>query len=360
MYAKMNGLCFSRKLKERRIFPMKYIYTCQPTASKLASSEFKKEDASYRFIDWLDSGVGYMESTLSLSQLNHLIKTTPIIFVRHLFEVDAMYECNCTENAIESLHEFALHSLSNSETFSLQIRSIDNEMMKTYRNEVREQLSSLLKEDGYQEDMKQGLQVLSVFLTKKCVYVGCSRPSMNLSKWNGGMMHCAKDGMISRAEFKLLEAIEVFDLDMTKFQSALDLGAAPGGWSNALLGFGLNVTAIDPAKMNTEVLNHPKLTHYKEMTQTFLTRDLSQHYDLIVNDMKMDVLQSATITNEFEHVLSDNGYIIMTFKLPNHYNYLMVKRGVEELSKCYDYVTARQLFHNRSEVTVLFQKKKAK
>ena len=30
---------------------------------------------------------------------------------------------------------------------------------------------------------------------------------------------------------------------------------------------------------------------------------------------------------------------------------------VEELTKCYDFVTARQLFHNRSEITVLLKKK---
>ena len=138
---------------------------------------------------------------------------------------------------------------------------------------------------------------------------------------------------------------------------AADLGAAPGGWTNVFLSKGLKVVAIDPANMDSELLKNPNLKHYKEMTQTYLTRNMDTHFDLVVNDMKMDVVQSASITNEFEPVLSEQGLVIMTFKLPNKFSYLNIKHGLEELTKCYDFVTARQLFHNRSEITVLLKKK---
>ena len=337
---------------------MKYIFTCQPAAAKIAASEYKKEDATSSFVDWLDSGVGLITSNLDNAQMVELIRTTPIIFTRHIFEVDVEFDRPEAVEELASLIEgYALSVLDSSLTYSIQARTIDVELMKQYRNDLRDQVSSSLNAQGYQEDIKHGAQILSIFITKKKVYAGCAASSMNLSSWNGGMMHCAKEGMISRAQFKLIEAMEVFELDMHQFHTVADLGAAPGGWTKALLDQGLKVTAIDPANMDSELLKDPNLKHYKEMTQTYLTRGLETRFDLVVNDMKMDVIQSASITNEFEHVLSDRGYVLMTFKLPNKFNYLNIKHGIEELQKCYDFVTARQLFHNRSEITVLFKKR---
>lgn len=337
---------------------MKYIFTCQPGAMKIAASEYKKEDPSSSFYDWLDAGVGLITSDLDNAQMVQLIQTAPIIFTRHLFEVDVEFDRPESVAELVALCEgYALGTLKSSNSYTIQARTMDTESLKQYRNEFRDQLSQTLSAQGFTEDIKYGEQILSVFLTNKKVYIGCATGSMNLSNWNGGMMHCAKEGMISRAEFKLLEAMEVFHLDMDQFHVAADLGAAPGGWTNALLSKGMKVTAIDPANMDAELLKNPNLKHYKEMTQTYLTRGLETKFDLIVNDMKMDVLQSASITNEFEHVLSDHGLVIMTFKLPNKYSYLNVKRGIEELETCYDFVTARQLFHNRSEITALFKKR---
>lgn len=337
---------------------MKYIFTCQPASAKIAASEYKKEDPTSTFLDWLDTGVGLIESDLDNLQMIQTIKTAPMIFTRHIFEVDL--EIDRPESIDEFITiclEYAMGTLNQENSFAIQARTLDLELMKQYRNDVREQLSQALVHEGYTEDIKHGEQILSIFFTKKKAYLGCGSSSLNLSNWNGGMMHCAKEGMISRAEFKLLEAMECFELDLSKYHTAADLGAAPGGWTNALLSKGLKVVAIDPANMDSELLKNPNVKHYKEMTQTYLTRNLDTRFDLIVNDMKMDVVQSASITNEFESVLADDGLVIMTFKLPNKFSYLNIKRGLEELSKSYTFVTARQLFHNRSEITVLFKKK---
>lgn len=337
---------------------MKYIFTCQPAAMKIAASEFRKEDPSSSFCDWLDAGVGLITSDLRNHEMVHLIETAPILFTRHLFEVDVEFDRPSDISELVSLCEgYALSTLKQDNTYTIQARTMDVERLKQYRNDFRDEFATALQRHGFQEDIKYGEQILSIFLTNKKVYIGCGSAALNLSRWNGGMMHCAKEGMISRAEFKLIEAMEVFHLDLQQFHVAADLGAAPGGWTNALLQQGLKVTAIDPANMDSELLKNPNVKHYKEMTQTYLSRGLDTRFDLIVNDMKMDVVQSASITNEFESVLSDQGLVIMTFKLPNNYSYLNVKRGIEELQTCYDLVSGRQLFHNRSEITVLFKKR---
>lgn len=337
---------------------MLYIFTCSDPASKLALSEFKKEDSSCRFIDWLDAGVGLIESELSLEEINQLIHKTPIIFVRHIFQVDMQIPMETKkEELLEQCKGYALSQLNAHMSFSVQARTIENETYKEYRNQLRDELNQLLVTEGYNLDQKDPEQVISIFFTPKTLFIGCGYTYLNLSKWNGGMMHCAREnGEISRAEYKLREAIEVFSIDMNQYKEALDLGAAPGGWSNVLLSYGCNVTAIDPAKMDQRILANPKLKHYKETTQQYLARGLDKRYDIIVNDMKMDVVQSCAIINEFAHLLSENGLIVITFKLPNKYNYLNVKRGFEELKSYYHIKSARQLFHNRSEITVVLER----
>lgn len=337
---------------------MRYIFTCHQPASKIAVSEYKKEDTTSNFIDWLDAGVGLISSDLTPDEMVSKIKSAPIIFTRHIFQVDFEIErSEHPEELVEILKGYALSSLAPDSSFTIQARTMDTKILKEYRNQFRDLLSESLVKEGYEEDIKHADQILSIFITNKKVFAGIGTATTNLSTWNGGMMHCAKEGMISRAEFKLLEAFEVFDLNLSQYHTAADLGAAPGGWTNALLNAGLKVTAIDPANMDPELLKNPNLKHYKEMTQTYLTRNLPTKFDLVVNDMKMDVMLSASITNEFEQVLSDQGLVIMTFKLPNKYSYLNVKHGIEELEKSYEFVSARQLFHNRSEITVLCKKK---
>ncbi len=52
--------------------------------------------------------------------------------------------------------------------------------------------------------------------------------------------------VVSRAEHKLAEAIHVFGLDLRAGMRAIDLGAAPGGWTFLLAERGLDVVAVDP------------------------------------------------------------------------------------------------------------------
>lgn len=52
------------------------------------------------------------------------------------------------------------------------------------------------------------------------------------------------------AEFKLLEALEVFGIVLPSHGVALDLAAAPGGWTRVLRRAGEYVTAIDPGELD--------------------------------------------------------------------------------------------------------------
>ena len=79
---------------------------------------------------------------------------------------------------------------------------------------------------------------------------GLSRAERNISDWAGGMRRFAREeGQISRAEFKLLEALEVFRIVLPPRGVALDLGASPGGLTGVLRQLDQYVTAVDPGEL---------------------------------------------------------------------------------------------------------------
>jgi|GEM_PF-4470148 len=162
-----------------------------------------------------------------------------------------------------------------------------------------------------------------------------------------------KDEMhISRAEFKLQEAFLTFAIDLTGFKTALDLGAAPGGWTKVMLEKGLQVTAVDPAVLSDKLNGHPNLIQAKETAQEFL-RKQKDPYDILLNDMRMDIMESSKIMLDMASLLKPGGLALMTLKLPHSHWYKNTKRALALLERAYTIKEARQLFHNRSEVTVL-------
>jgi 23S rRNA (cytidine2498-2'-O)-methyltransferase len=104
-----------------------------------------------------------------------------------------------------------------------------------------------------------------VFIADNLAYTGLSQPEENLSIWSGGMRHYAiRPDTVSRAGFKLMEALEEYPIVFKKNSEnsvALDLGAAPGGWTKVLLERGLKVVAVDPVQL-APVLQADKNVEY--------------------------------------------------------------------------------------------------
>src|SRR5262249_48982342 len=108
-----------------------------------------------------------------------------------------------------------------------------------------------------------------VFLVDKdTAYVGTSEPTGG-SRWPMGiprlrMPHAAP----SRSTAKLAEALLVFLGDrgeelLRPGMRAVDLGAAPGGWTWQLAHRGLKVTAVDNGALKGDVAIDPRVTHVR-------------------------------------------------------------------------------------------------
>lgn len=202
---------------------------------------------------------------------------------------------------------------------------------------------------------RQPTVVISVYIhcgdTVK-VYAGVSAVEDNLSPWSRGVCRIPRrKEPVSRAESKLQEALELFP--PISGGRALDLGAAPGGWTRVLAERGFQVDAVDPAGLSPAVSAIKNVEHHKTTAGDFLAHS-NADYELLVSDMKMDPLMVADLMTDVKPRIRPQGAMIATLKLPKKGNPLPVlDKALEKIKRAYTIVQARQLYFNRHEVTVL-------
>lgn len=325
---------------------MRYLVTCNENAQSLVIEEVKRHKGMGT-LEWLNETEAILTSKMDPETLRNFIESAPIIFILHVFEIQ---------------HEVAWNDIysvltpQQGQTFSLQIRSDKSlrDQAMTVRNEIVDSLIA----DGFALDVKNPQQIVSVYFLADTAYVGIGTAYLNLSKWSSGHVHFSKEqASVSRAEYKLREAFDAFPLSHHS-GLALDLGAAPGGWTKVLHDYGYGVIAIDPAKLDPRVLKLDGITHYKESVQSFMQEPSIPFAQVIVNDMKMTSKASIRLFNELETSMSPTGFGIITIKLPKDYTYFHVDKSMSDLRGVYHIIGARQLFHNRHEFTVCVQRKK--
>nr|NIM04201.1 hypothetical protein [Armatimonadota bacterium]NIO95682.1 hypothetical protein [Armatimonadota bacterium] len=93
----------------------------------------------------------------------------------------------------------------------------------------------------------------------------------------------------NRAEQKIKEALELFDIHINAGSRALDLGAAPGGWTTHLASLAKEVHAVDPAELAPEIEALENVIHLRCRAEALAQReDLQETFDLITNDMNIE------------------------------------------------------------------------
>ena len=345
------------------------IMTAHAEFLESALQELERLEKRLHDVEVLAPGIALF-TVPNLSKLRYSLAEAQLIFVRHLAPVQAVIELKNTEADLEnlavalaSLPTFAM--LERGQRFAVQSRMVQSEeggSERAYSSGVINKMlaEAVAEETGAIEEIKRPEIVVSLLCTRERAYMGISLARENLSAWPGGMRHFAqKQGQISRAEFKLLEALEIFGVTLPSSGRALDLGAAPGGWTRLLLEAGLHVVAVDPAKLDPRLVGRSGLTHYRGYAETYLEEfeGQRQQFDVITNDMRMDAREAARLLLQMSYYLRRDGFIISTLKLPHATETIDPLRNLREatnlLRRSFDIVQAKQLFHNRQEVTVI-------
>lgn len=281
------------------------------------------------------------------------------IFLRHLFPIEA--ETTVTADlsqTAKALQDFArtLSEQVSGRKVAIQVRKEQNSPFPYSSAEGRDVIAPVVRELGGEVVPKEADWILSIYASKKSLYMGCSLPRDNLSDWPGGAIRFRKeDGLISRAAFKLLEAERAFDLPLERFSNALDLGAAPGGWTSVLLERGLKVTAVDPAAMDPSLDRHPRLRHMRRNAA-----DLSfppGSFDLLVCDMSWDPFHTCHLVSDLAPAITAGGSGLITLKLMYRKPFQSIQNLTEAYREFFDIRKVKQLFHNREEVTMWVKRK---
>ena len=341
------------------------VFTCQAESSELCLNELISAIDGAGLVRWLGGGAGLLEADGDFDGISVQLRQRRPIFTRHMFPADHVIDIDGpgaidrVTGAVAALASAMDGVHAANKPCSVQIRALTPGQSPLTPGDISPAASAMLCGMGFTLNVSAPRSIISIAICGGLIYMGLSDPLSCLSSWPGGMRHYAKyDGQISRAEFKLLEALEACGLTLVPDagRRALDLGAAPGGWTKVLLDMGWRVTAVDPAKLSPALAGQAGLEHRKTTAQTFLRYADARLYDMIVNDMRMDIKPSSQVMLDAYDLLAGSGHVIMTFKLPPSKKLAAINKGLEMLSAKYEIMMAKQLFHNRSEITVVLRK----
>ncbi len=343
------------------------ILTADPGFAHLALEEFRRDSIGGQSLAELASGVWLADCDEGFWGLAETWIDSPPIFVRHICPVDLAIPLIATPRDLARLSRAAVDEytdLVDSEvSFSVQSRIFGDLTYKPF-DVNRAVAAAIVEATNTPLDVRQPFQVLSVVaatVDQKLpapaetagapqALLGLSLASHNISDWAGGVRRFRREkDQISRAEFKLLEAFEAFHIELPSGGVALDLGAAPGGWTRVLRQKGQYVTAVDPARLHPRLAADRGVRHKRMSAEAYL-REGPDTYDLLVNDMRMDAVPSARLTNAFADHLYSHAEALLTLKLGQSARHLDPACAV--LRERFSILHMRQLFHNRNEVTI--------
>lgn len=261
-----------------------------------------------------------------------------------------------------------LESLGDSKIGTLFVETADTneakELLVLCRKLTTPLTQALLKR-GLLREGDTALPRLHVFfLSSNSAYVGLSYPD-NSSSWFMGIPRFRfPSGAPSRSTLKLEEALHVFLTEQQREQHlrpgmrAVDLGAAPGGWTWQLVRRHLHVTAVDNGPMDAALLDSGLVEHRRE--DGFRYRP-PKPVDWMVCDMVEQPGRVAHLVGSWVA----QGWCresIFNLKLPMKKRYQEVQRCaaiIDELlaGAGMRYSLAfKQLYHDREEVTGYLQR----
>jgi len=333
---------------------MRFIATAQEKYSRSAEKELQTADPGGNTAQRFPDGVFLFETGLTRARFLGALRRSPPVFARHIQPVESESPLPAGDQAHEEIAENAASILDDSvqgQRVAVQVRQTPGDK-KFSDFAVKEKLDPLLAAAGAEPVVQDPDWILSVFAAKtvKTVYAGLSAPSDNLNPWSGGKLRLAKDpNSVSRAENKLLEAMRLGFFCVREGQRALDLGAAPGGWTRVLQGKGCSVTAVDPAQLDRAVLALEKVTHVRCDANRFTPKG---GFDLITDDMNWEPFHSVRALKRLSKCLKPRGAFLLTVKLGSEDPAKLLPQIARLLTPELMVSGMRQLYHNRGEVTV--------
>ncbi len=222
-----------------------------------------------------------------------------------------------------------------------------------------EPLTKALEKAGALRSSRTGLPVLHVVFSDATTAWLAAGLTGECAPWPMGIPRLRMPSNApSRSTLKLAEAFTTLledgerDTILRAGQRAVDLGAAPGGWTWQLVSRGLRVTAIDNGPLRDSVMATEMVEHLKADGFTWRPQ---RAVDWMVCDMVEQPSRIASLMAEWV-ATGRCRHTIFNLKLP-------MKRRLEAVEQCRELIRKRlnsvgpydlrikQLYHDREEVT---------
>jgi len=340
--------------KQQSLPPVRLIGTANHGFAQYAQEEVRRllPDAKFAYLE--PGEVFLIRTETAAEEAQQVLRAQEPIFLRHLQPVHGTLPIDRSADDLMRAIELVqgLHLFQPGEKLAVQVRKAQGLDFGYTPYGMKEAIDPILVQQHEVEPVvREADRILSLYLTADTLHWGLSRPEDNLSDWSGGAVRYQREeGLISRAKFKLLEAEERFHLDFRTYEVALDVGAAPGGWTSLLLERGLAVTAIDPGLLHESLQQHPKLTYLRKNAGEVALAD--ETFDLLVCDMSWSPKQMAKLVADLLPALVTGGTALITVKLMHKKPFQTVRETMEVLGDGMQLLHAKQLFHNREELTL--------
>jgi tRNA(Ser,Leu) C12 N-acetylase TAN1/23S rRNA U2552 (ribose-2'-O)-methylase RlmE/FtsJ len=285
-----------------------------------------------------------------------LIRRAETKYIGRVFPVEKAVKIPQGKEALKLISEEVLRlgGIKADDTFAVRCRRRGRH---NFTSQEAERLlgAALESRVGAKVDLKRPKKVVTVQIFQDQAFIG-------VSGWDGILRKEIKvfrkyrrgERPITRAEHKIREAIEAFNLEIKPGFRVLDLGAAPGGWTRVLAGLAGSVVAVDPADLDPSVAGLPNVVHLRCKAED-LPAEIGR-FDLIVNDMNLDPAESARIMVKIAKHLKGNAAAVMTVKFVTRNRRKHVSQAIEILKEEYVGFKVKRLPHNRYETTLFMRK----
>lgn len=175
------------------------------------------------------------------------IKTARPVFVDMVVPVHAVLPgAGIRANLIGAVGKL----LNRKRTFKIEAKKMGG--LEGRARDVEVLIGKALEAEGFKVDLKNPDIVVYLLFLRRAVIIGkVNRGQVGnyvLDRFRSSQGEC--DASVNRAEFKLKEALEFFGINLSGIKRALDIGAAPGGWTHHLLSQGIRVVAVDNAVLD--------------------------------------------------------------------------------------------------------------
>lgn len=302
----------------------------------------------------LDSDFGQLSGELTPPDLAGASRSGRLVYARHLMPITATspIDGDLTDADLARVLDTAAPA---AETVALQVWVTQDSPL--HGETLRNRATSHLNDKGIATVRSGCGNLLCVCATRQELFAGATPAALALSDWPGGRVRLARSKQqISRSELKLEEALRHSTQPLDEIGRALDLGASPGGWTRILRTQNVEVVAVDPAELHPSVSADSGVTHVRATAGRFL-ENAKPAFDLLVCDIRMTPSASVATVLQAGRLLRAGAGLVVTLKTGKRPAVADVHRLIARLANVFTLDAARQLAHNRNEITVIGRRK---